>query len=179
MLRALVSPSSSLLLLPQYTGSWLTYRAACLWAIGFVFLFTMGGLTGVVLANSSVGVVLHDTYYVVAYFYCVLSIEAVFGITGWIIQWLPLFTVLTINPKWWKAQFTVIFTGVNITFFPQHSLGLAGIPYTDYLDTYTTWNIISSIGSAVSFIRIIIFLFIIWERNTPNREILVPHVQEI
>jgi cytochrome c oxidase subunit 1 len=101
-----------------------------------------------------------------------LSKEAVLTIIGGFIQLVSLFTVLTINPKWWKAQFAVIFTGVNITFFPQQFLGLAGIPYIDYLDTYTTWNIISSIGSTVSFIRIIVFLFIIWERITSNLQIL-------
>jgi cytochrome c oxidase subunit 1 len=141
-------------------GGTISFRTPMLWAIGFIFLFTIGGVTGVMLANAGVDRSLTDTYYVVAHFHYVLSLAAVFAIfAGWY-YWFPKMTGYMYSETLGKLHFWLMFIGANVAFFPMHFLGLAGMPrrYADYPDAFAGWNFVASIGSYISFAGLIVFL---------------------
>ena len=145
-------------------GGWLIMTPSMLFALGFVVMFTIGGLSGVVLANASLDIAFHDTYYVVAHFHYVLSLGAVFALFSAWYFWIPKITGLSYNMLSGKVHFIILFIGVNLTFFPQHFLGLQGMPrrISDYPDAFAGWNLVSSFGSIVSVIATVLFLHIVY-----------------
>lgn len=149
----------------------LDWGIAFYWTARFLFLFTIRRLTRIVLSNSSIDLVLHDTYYVVAHFHYVLSIGAVFAVFSGFTHWFPVFTRLSFNKILREAHFYTTFIRVNLTFFPQHFLGLAGIPrrYNDFPDFFLAWNTVSSVRSMISVFRVVLFLVILWESMTVIR----------
>ena len=150
-----------------YGGS-LYLTPSMLFALGFVVMFTIGGLSGVVLANASLDIAFHDTYYVVAHFHYVLSMGAVFALYSAWYFWVPKITGLSYNTMLGKVHFIILFLGVNLTFFPQHFLGLQGMPRRigDYPDAFAGWNFVSSFGSIVSVVATWLFLYIVYIQLT-------------
>jgi len=151
-------------------GGYIRLETPMLFVLGFLFLFTVGGFTGICLANSGLDVAFHDTYYVVGHFHYVLSMGAIFALFAGFYYWFGKMTGLLYNKWVANAHFFLFFVGVNLTFFPMHFLGLAGMPrrIPDYPDAYLHWNVLSSYGSTVSVISVLIFFYLMYDAFTGN-----------
>jgi cytochrome c oxidase subunit I len=145
-------------------GGSIEFKTPMLWAIGFIFLFTIGGVTGVVLANAGVDMALHNTYYVVAHFHYVLSLGSVFGIFAGFYYWISKISGRQYNETFGQIHFWTTFIGVNLTFFPMHFLGLAGMPrrLADYPEAFAGWNFVASIGAYIGFASTLFFVFVLF-----------------
>jgi heme/copper-type cytochrome/quinol oxidase subunit 1 len=154
-----------------YGGRFIRWTPAFLFAVGFIFLFTVGGVTGVILSNAALDIALHDSYYVVAHFHYVLSMGAVFGIFAAFYYWFELLSNLQMRIIEGKLHFWLFFFGANLTFFPMHFLGLAGMPrrIPDYPVNFYNWNYISSLGSTISVFATYQFFVTVSETYKENR----------
>ncbi len=145
-------------------GGSVEFRTPMLFAVGFLFLFTAGGVTGVVLSQAAIDRAYHDTYYVVAHFHYVMSLGAVFCIFAGVYYWFGKMTGRQ-YPEWaGKVHFWMMFIGANITFFPQHFLGRQGMPrrYMDYPDQFALWNFVSSMGAFLSGVSFLFFFGLVF-----------------
>ena len=154
-------------------GGSIEFKTPMLWAIGFIFLFVIGGATGVVLANAGLDQELHNDYFLIAHFHYVLSMGAAFGIFAGFYFWIGKMSGHQYPEFWGKMHFWTFFIGVNLTFFPQHFLGLAGMPrrYPDYADAFAGWNFVSSVGGFISGASTVIFFYILYYVFT-SKEVL-------
>jgi cytochrome c oxidase subunit I len=153
-------------------GGSMRFTTPMLFALGFIFLFTVGGVTGVVLANAGMDAALHDTYYVVAHFHYVLSLGAMFGIFAGFYYWIGKMSGRQYDETLGKIHFWLTFLGVNLTFFPQHFLGLAGMPrrIPDYPDAFAGWNFVSSVGSFIAGASAFFFVYVIYKTLTAGEK---------
>ena len=159
----------------------ISFKTPLLFALGFLFLFTIGGLTGIVLSNAGIDIVLHDTYYVVAHFHYVLSMGAIFSIFSGFYYWFPKMTGLMYKEVLGQIHFYTFFIGVNITFFPMHFLGLNGMPrrIPDYPDAFLYWNKIASFGSFISAGATLLFFFIVFESFLNGKERMKKYMKKM
>jgi cytochrome c oxidase subunit 1 len=153
-------------------GGSISFEAPMMWALGFIFLFTVGGVTGVMLANSVIDISFHDTYYVIAHFHYAMSLGALFGVFTAFYYWVPKMSGYMYNQTMAKIHFWTFFIGTNLTFFPQHFLGMAGMPrrIPDYPDVYAGFNYWSSIGSYIGGISSLFFLIVVAEMFIKKRK---------
>jgi cytochrome c oxidase subunit I len=153
-------------------GGSIDFKTPMLWAVGFIFLFTVGGVTGVVLANAALDYSLQDTYYVVAHFHYVLSLGAVFAIFAGFYYWFEKMWGVKYNEFLGATHFWIMFVGVNLVFFPQHFLGLQGMPrrYIDYPEAFTLWNKVSSLGYAITLVGMAVFFIMLVEAAVRRRK---------
>ena len=151
-------------------GGILIFKTPLIFTLGFIFLFTIGGLTGIILANAGVDLLFHDTYYVIAHFHYVLSMGAVFAVFAAFYYWIEKILGLTYNKFLANIHFFLFFIGVNLTFFPMHFLGLAGMPrrIPDYPDAFSGWNAVASYGSYLSALSAIFFFYVVYVTLTES-----------
>jgi heme/copper-type cytochrome/quinol oxidase subunit 1 len=146
-------------------GGWINFKTPLLFTVGFIFLFTIGGVSGVILANAGLDIAFHDTLYVVGHFHYVLSMGAVFAIFAGFYYWIEKIIGLQYNTLLANVHFTLFFIGVNITFMPLHFLGLSGHPrrIPDQFDYYKGWNEVSTLGSSISIVATLVFFYVIFD----------------
>lgn len=162
--------------LATFWGGLIAFEVPVIFVIGFIFLFTVGGLTGIILANAGLDILFHDTYYVVAHFHYVLSMGAVFGVFAGLYLWLPKIIGWRFDDFLAINHFVTFFFGVNVTFFPMHFLGFSGMPrrIPDYPDCYFFWNYVASFGSVVSLLSVVLFIYLLYYQLTDKNSSFEP-----